>query len=179
MPRRFALIGTVVLAAVAHAEEVEWKPAKPLPGPALKAESAAARIGRPEQLPFPRMLPDAVADGPRLAPPPVQSPPSVVILPRAPFPLISIQGGVSVPGPEFEPRPAPYNSAAAEQPHPDRPSPTPTARLMPPMPPAAEAMPVSTPQPMPPKAPEATTARPRSQAPYFLLPPKPGGKRPQ
>ncbi|HVK12049.1 MAG TPA: hypothetical protein VM597_24970 [Gemmataceae bacterium] len=85
MHRRIASLGTIVLATVAHAAEVEWRPAPPLAGPTVQA---AARIGAPQPMPLPGTLPDQI-DGPRLAAPPVEQ--EVVILPPRPrFPVVPL-----------------------------------------------------------------------------------------
>jgi hypothetical protein len=173
MHRRVALLGTVVLAAIAHADDVQWKPAQPLAGRGLTLQ-AAARIGAPQPISQPGVLPAQIADGPRLPPPPaVETPAPVVILPQRPrFPVVPIVDTppelAILPGPEFGYRPSPYNPAATEQPRPHHPAPS-GARLLPPMPSA-----VPTPAPMPMAVPEP--APPRPQAPFFALPPKPGRK---
>ena len=183
MHRRIASLGTVVLAALAHAEDVQWKPAPPLPGvgPALVGGptfQAAARIGAPVPLPLPGTLPEQIADGPRLPPPPVaEAPAPVVILPVRPrFPVVPV---VDTPpelavlaGPDLGPRPSPYNPAVSELPGPYRPAP-PSARLLPPMP---SATPTAVPKPPPIPAAVPDRGPPRSQAPFFARPPKPGRK---
>ncbi len=183
MHRRIALFGTMMLAAIAHAEDVQWKPAQPLTGAGPRIVTgptvqAAARIGTPQPISPPGVLPEQIADGPRLPPPPAVEAPApspVVILPQRPrFPVVPIVDTppelAILPGPEFGPRPSPYNPAATEQPRPYRPAP-PGARLLRPMPSATPSA-VPTPPPMPMAVPDP--APPRSQAPYFA--PRPGRK---